>query len=213
MMFCFCICWKLLFAHNYMTARSQALRHRSMPSSRVLQPVVGLLQSLWWDKFHIPFSYWLELFSKSRGPPGSCVKWGVLWKWFLSGAQEAFASEDQSAGSGTAFMNISQPAYVCVYLCERWGHSLVVWYEPCSENVYLLVKEKKWWEPFLWPRSFSVSSPSVSNCYCFISNTNELLRNVQHVWRSSSSASGVQAETQGKNLQVLCMYLYDVLIK
>lgn len=114
-----------------------------MPLSRVFQTVVGLLQALRWDKFHIPFSYWLEPFSKSRGPPGSCVKQGVLWKWFISGAQEVFAYEDWSAESGTAFMNISQPAYVCVCLCERWGHSLVLWYEPYSGNVYLLVKEKK----------------------------------------------------------------------
>lgn len=130
-----------------------------MPLSCVFQTVVGLLQALWWDEFHIPFSYWLEPFSKSRGPPGSCVKQEVLWKWFISGAQEAFASEDGSAGSGTAFMNISQPAYVCVCLCECWGHSPVLWYEPYSGNVYLLVKEKKYESHFYGQEAFQSALP------------------------------------------------------
>lgn len=57
--------------------------------------------------------------------------------------QEVRTSEDLAAGSDTAFVNIFQPAYVCVLVRTLRGSSLVVCYDSCSETVYLLVKGEK----------------------------------------------------------------------
>lgn len=114
-----------------------------MPLSCVFQTVVGLLQALWWDEFHIPFSYWLEPFSKSRGPPGSCVKQEVLWKWFISGAQEAFASEDWSLDLAQLLWT-SLSLHTCVCACVNAEDVLL--YSDMSHTVEMficLLRKKK----------------------------------------------------------------------
>lgn len=76
----------------------------------------------------------------------------ALWKQFLPCVQEVRTSKAVSVASDTAFMNISQPAYVC-------GEGVLL--QPCDEDVSLLVKKKGRWQEIVYGQEAaqSVRSP------------------------------------------------------